>query len=347
MTEEGLEEISPQGAAKITNGRARYDQARTLRFASNDTILSHLQKMGFISKVASNDESREDYELTPAGMQFLADYEDINFQAISLLSGLKRKTNIQQSPMNRVSILIPAVNEAENIEILLNQLAAALPDIVETTVIDGGSSDATVRVATALGATVILQKGAGKGDALRQAFGGDHGGDIIVVMDADGSNRPEEVPQIIAAIVNGADIAKGSRFMKGGGSTDLSYIRKVGNKLFTSIVNHAWSGEYTDLCYGFMAFRRGALNRLNCRNWTSNCLDVSCEGCYKLLPFLRSANFQIETEICIKAMKLGMKVVEIPSIELKRRYGASKLRGFHDSLSIARVILRELFSENL
>jgi glycosyltransferase involved in cell wall biosynthesis len=199
-----------------------------------------------------------------------------------------------------------------------------LPDLAEVTVVDGGSTDTTAYVATALGAKVIVQKGTGKGDALRQAFEGDHAGDILVTMDADGSNRPEEVPQLIAAIVNGADIAKGSRFLKGGGSTDLGFVRKIGNKFFLSIVNHAWSGEYTDLCYGFMAFRRDAL--------------------HKLLPSLESAHFQIETEICIKARKLGLKVVEIPSVELKRRYGSSKLRGFQDSLSIAKVTLAELLS---
>ena len=342
-----MAEIPTKNAeAKTAKKRVRYDQSCTLRFASERTVMSHLLKMGFIRQVESKDGLHEEYELTAAGLQFLADFEDINLQAISVLSSLKLKTLIQQSDMARVSILIPAVNEAENIEALLNKLAVILPGMAETTVLDGGSTDTTVRVATALGATVILQKGTGKGDALRQAFTGDHAGDIILVMDADGSNRPEEVPQLIAAIVNGADIAKGSRFMKGGGSTDLTYIRKIGNKLFISIVNHAWSGEYTDLCYGFMAFRKDALNRLNCQNWTINCLNANCNGCYQLLPFLESVNFQIETEICIKARKLGLKVVEIPSIELKRRYGASKLRGFHDSLSIAKVILRELFSGN-
>jgi len=326
MTEESLVEtptLSPE--TKTAKEREKRLRSRTLRFASKSTILSHLLERGFIRKVASNDGFHEDYELTPAGMQFLADYEDINFQSIDLLNSLKLETNPQQPSNALVSILIPAVNEAQNIEVLLNKLALIIPGIAETTVVDGGSTDATVRVAEALGATVVLQKGTGKGAALRQAFKRDHDGDIIVVMDADGSNRPEEVPSIIAAIVKGADIAKGSRFLKGGGSTDLSYIRKIGNKLFTSIVNHAWSGEYTDLCYGFMAFRQDALQ--------------------KLMPLLESRNFQIETEICIKARKLGLKVAEIPSIELRRRYGTSKLRGFHDSLSIAKVVLRELFSE--
>jgi len=311
MIEENLAETSVQ------NTEAETTEAKS-------TVVFHLLKMGFVRKVESADGLRVEYEVTPAGLQFLADYEDVNFQSIALLNSLKLKAIVKQSQMARVSLLIPARNEAENIAVLLDKLAAILPGMAEITVIDGGSMDATVHVATSRGAGVIAQKGTGKGDALRQAFAGGHAGDIIVIIDADGSNRPEEVPQLIAAIVNGADIAKGSRFLKGGGSTDLSYIRKIGNNFFTSIVNHAWSGEYTDLCYGFMAFRQDALQ--------------------KLKPFLESANFQIETEICIKARKLGLKVVEIPSIELKRRYGTSKLRGFHDSLSIAKVLLRELFS---
>ena len=353
MTEENLAEISTQNAeAKETE--------------VNSTSVPHLLKMGFIRNVESNDGLRVEYEVTPAGLQFIADYENVQQelqkqpggtlpelrfnsttltpqQAIAILSSFKLKTLAEQSHMVRVSLLIPARNEAQNIEVLLGKLAAILPSMSQITVVDEGSTDATVQVATALGAPVILQKGTGKGDALRQAFEGDQGGDIVVTMDADGSNRPEEIPQLVAAIVNGADIAKGSRFLKGGGSTDLSYIRRIGNKLFVSIVNHVWSGEYTDLCYGFMAFKKDALNRLNCHNWTSNCLNANCNGCYQLLPQLESKYFQIETEICIKTRKLGLKVVELPSVELKRRHGASKLRGVRDSVRIMKTIIDELF----
>lgn len=335
MTAETLAEISIQ-SAEVKEAEV------------NSTILSHLLKMGFIRKIVSTDGLHMEYEVTPAGLQFIADYEkvrqeldepsrdttpDLRFgysttftsqQAIALLSSMNLKRLLEQRHMARVSLLIPALNEAKNIAFLLENRMVLLPSMAEVTVIDGGSTDTTADVAAALGAKIILQKGTGKGDALRQAFKGDHAGDIVVIMDADGSNRPEEIPQLTAAIVNGADIAKGSRFLKGGGSTDLSFIRKIGNKLFVSVVNRAWSGEYTDLCYGFMAFRRDAVR--------------------KLVPLLESKHFQIETEICIKARKLGLKVVEIPSIELKRRHGASKLRGFHDSLSIAKVILGELFS---
>jgi hypothetical protein len=330
MTTESLTEISTQNAAKAANG----------------AILPYLLRMWFIRKIESADGLRAEYEVTPSGLQFIADYENaqeqyeewstdaipelrshstaFTSQAIALLCSLKLKTMLEQHHMARVSLLIPALNEAKNIAILLRSLAANVPNMAQITVVDGGSTDATADVATALGATIILQEGSGKGDALRQAFRSNHVGDIIVIMDADGSNRPEEIHQLTEAIVNGADVAKGSRFMAGGGSTDLSFIRKIGNKLFVSLVNRAWSGEYTDLCYGFMAFRRDALQ--------------------KLVPLLESKYFQIETEMCIKARKLGLKVVEIPSVELQRRHGASKLNGFRDSLRIAETILRELFS---
>jgi hypothetical protein len=333
MTGERVPEISIQ--------RAELKEADV-----NGTIVSYLLKMGFVRKVESDDGPRVEYEVTASGLQFIADYEevqqesdeplrdialDLRFnptaftsQAVTLLSSMTLKTLIEQHHMANVSLLIPALNEAKNIAVLLNKLAVILPTIAQITVVDGGSTDGTADVATALGATTILQQGTGKGDALRQAFRDNLSDEIVVVMDADGSNRPEEIPQLVAAIVKGADIAKGSRFLKGGGSTDLSYIRKMGNKLFVSLVNHAWSTEYTDLCYGFLALKLDALKRL--------------------VPLLESKHFQIETEICIKARKLGLKVVEVPSGELKRRHGDSKLRGFRDSLRIAKTILDELFS---
>ena len=331
----------------------------------NNSIFSHLLRMGLIRKVTTTDESSFGFELTAAGMQFIADYEwkketnewprnaspDLapnkatpSQPAIALLNSLKLETMFEQALMARVSIVIPALNEAENITILLKNLARIIPSTAQIIVVDGGSTDATVQAATARGATVIPQERTGKGDALSQAFESNYRGDIVVTMDADGSNRPESIPRLVAAIINGADIAKGSRFLKGGGSTDLSLIRKIGNKLFVFVVNNVWSGEYTDLCYGFMAFKREALNRLNCLNWTGKCRNANCYGCHQLLPRLESKHFQIETEICVKARKLGLKVVEVPSVELKRNHGASKLRGFRDSLSIAKTILHELFS---
>jgi glycosyltransferase involved in cell wall biosynthesis len=222
--------------------------------------------------------------------------------------------------MGRISVLVPAFNEAKNIAVLMNDLTE-LPWIDEVVVIDG-STDETAQIARALGARIIIQNGKGKGGALRQAFEAEYVGDIIVTVDADGSNRIEEIPRLVEQIIDGADIAKGSRFLKGGGSSDLTWARKIGNRLFLALVNRLWLTHYTDLCYGFVAYRKSALA--------------------KLAPVLESNYFEIETEIFIKANKLGLKVVEVPSIELSRQYGNSKLRGVHDGMRILKTILHEV-----
>ena len=302
--------------------------------------ITDLLKRGLVREVLSEDGNKR-YKVTPLGLQYLSDFEsmrqELEFQptvaqlsaeshpktnAVSILRTLSESSpQAGRTHLSRVSLLIPALNESKNIAILLNSLADHVPEIHEIIVVDG-SLDETAEVARRLGASVMTQEGNGKGDALRQAFASAYGGDIVVSIDADGSNRIEEIPQLVEAVVNGADLAKGSRFMSGGGSTDLSLIRRIGNGLFVRLVNLIWSAHYTDLCYGFVAFRKGAL--------------------MTLAPLLESNHFEIETEICIKARKLGLKVVEVPSVELRRRYGSSKLRGVQDSSRIFRTVLHEL-----
>ena len=327
------------------------DEAKKTEF--DITILTSLLKTGLIARVTWVNVPRNGYVLTPAGAQLIADCKKMRQasdnsshstmlpagfdscasteqETITLLTRLGRPTLVEQPRLDttRVCLLIPTLNEAENLHDLLTDLTSIIPATAQITVIDGGSTDATAKIASAMGARVIIQEGFGKGDALRQAFKCDCENcnkSVVVLMDADGSNRPEEVSQLLAALGNGADIAKGSRFLQGGGSTDLSLIRRIGNKFFISIVNLAWQGRYTDLCYGFMALHKETLQ--------------------KLRPLLESKRFQIETEMCIKARKLGLNVVEVPSIELRRRGGISKLRGVRDSTQIFRTIVRELFSD--
>ena len=294
-------------------------------------------KLGLITNTASKSETAR-FELTPRGLQFIADYEAmareteqlshmplaLSQEQLTILRLFDKPRELVELPdMGRVSVLVPTLNEAKNIVVLLNDLANKLPAIKEVVLLDG-STDDTAQVARVLGARVILQDGRGKGTALRQAFEVDYDGDIIVSIDADGSNRTEEIPRLVEEIIKGADVAKGSRFLKGGGSTDLTRIRRIGNRLFVALVNLVWSTDYTDLCYGFVAYKKDAIA--------------------KLAPVLEADHFEIETEIFIKAWKLGLKVVEVPSVELKRRYGESKLRGVHDSFRILKTILHELAS---
>jgi hypothetical protein len=307
----------------------------------DDAVTTNLLKRGLIKETPLGRGTRR-YEVTPLGIQYVSDYESFGQElepqpttipqvtgnshfkpdAVSFLRSLSEyEQQTERVHLSRVSLLIPALNEAQNITLLLNSISKNVPEIRDIIVVDR-SVDETAQVARGLGARVIIQDGVGKGDALRQAFASKFDGDIVVTIDADGSNRTQEIPRLVEAILNGADIAKGSRFMEGGGSTDLSLIRRIGNYVFVSLVNLIWPGNYTDLCYGFLAIRKDALMTLT--------------------PHLDSKYFEIETEICIEARKLGLKVVEVPSIELKRVYGASKLRGVHDSFRIMRTIFHEL-----
>lgn len=236
-----------------------------------------------------------------------------------------KELNIENNSDARISIIIPTLNEVKNIgEVIYKLKQVGCRDIL---VVDGKSVDGTAEYARKLGAKVIMQNGKGKGLALRQAFrNGYVDGDIIIILDADGSMDPEEVPTFVSAIESGAEVAKGSRFLPQGQSEDMSAVRRVGNKLLVGILNFLCLTNYTDLCYGYIAFRRDALRRIS--------------------PRLTSDNFEIETEVCIKAKELGIKVVEVPSFERMRQHGNSNLNTFRDGFRILAFIVREsLLSE--
>jgi glycosyltransferase involved in cell wall biosynthesis len=217
----------------------------------------------------------------------------------------------------RISVVIPTLNEAAN----LPHVFARLPEgLFETIIVDGASTDDTIEVARALrpDVRVVLQDGAGKGNALACGFAAARG-DIIVMLDADGSTDPAEIPAYVTPLLEGADFAKGSRFAKGGGSTDITPIRRLGNRVLNGVVNVLFGTRYTDLCYGYNAF------------WTS-CLphmDVTCDG------------FEVETLINVRIARAGLDVREVPSMEHERLYGESKLNAFRDGRRVLATIVRE------
>jgi glycosyltransferase involved in cell wall biosynthesis len=176
-----------------------------------------------------------------------------------------------------------------------------------------------------LGAKVIHQNGKGKGDALRQAFShnGFDGG-VVAIMDADGSMNPRELSAYMESLRNGADVVKGSRFMPGGGSEDMTLFRRIGNGFFVSLFNNLFGADFTDLCYGYAGFKRKALNELR--------------------PILESSGFEIETEILVKAKKLGLRIAEVPSVELRRKNGKSNLNAVRDGFKILRTIMQGVYS---
>jgi glycosyltransferase involved in cell wall biosynthesis len=217
----------------------------------------------------------------------------------------------------RLSIVIPTLNEARNIGLLLRELD---DDLHEVIIVDGHSTDGTIEAALAVrpDCRIVRQPGWGKGDALTTGFSAATG-DIIVALDADGSADPAEIPVFVGALLAGADFSKGSRHLVGGGSADLTRLRGVGNRALSMLVNALFRTRFTDLCYGYNAFWRDCLPDLS----------LDCSG------------FEIETLMNIRAVKAGLRVSEVPSFERARRHGASNLRAASDGWRVLRTILRE------
>ncbi|NNN19589.1 MAG: glycosyltransferase family 2 protein [Acidimicrobiaceae bacterium] len=223
-----------------------------------------------------------------------------------------------------VSVVIPALNEARNLPSVFSALPRNLHQVI---LVDGGSTDDTVKIALELrkDVCIVQQTYQGKGNALACGFA-EATGDIIVTLDADGSSDPKEIPIFVAALTAGeADFAKGSRFLDGGGSSDITSIRSWGNRLFTILVNLFFHTHFSDLCYGYNAFWRSYLPAFG--------LD---EGAHV------GDGFEIETLINIRAIKLGLSVIEVPSFERERIYGKSNLRAIPDGIRVIKTIMREL-----
>lgn len=231
-------------------------------------------------------------------------------------------------PEPTVSVVIPAKNEARNLPLVL----LALPDgLHEVILVDGDSVDNTVEVACELypDITVIGQTRKGKGNALACGFAATTG-DFIVMLDADGSTDPAEIPRFVDALKHGADFAKGSRFMPGAGSSDISRLRQRGNWVLNKVVNLLYGTRYTDLCYGYNAFRRDCLETINLDPFSREFDDPDV--------MQWGDGFEVETLINIRVAKAGLRVFEVPSFERNRFYGCSNLNAVSDGLRVLRTI---------
>jgi glycosyltransferase involved in cell wall biosynthesis len=262
-----------------------------------------------------------------------ADGRDGGAPKSSVISMVGRSAGTEKIrvPEPTVSVVIPAKNEARNLPHVLPALPEGLDQVI---LVDGGSTDGTADVARELvpGITVIGQTRKGKGNALACGFAAATG-DFIVMLDADGSTDPAEIPRFVDALKHGADFAKGSRFMPGAGSSDISRLRQRGNFVLNKIVNILYGTRYTDLCYGYNAFRRDCLEAID--------LAPSTEDGDDPTVMLWGDGFEVETLINIRVAKAGLRVFEVPSFERNRVYGSSNLNAFSDGLRVLRTIHTE------
>ncbi|AGB26670.1 glycosyl transferase (plasmid) [Mycobacterium sp. JS623] len=225
-----------------------------------------------------------------------------------------------------VSVVIPALNEARN----LPHVAACMPnDVDEIVFVNGASVDDTAEVARELwpDAVHVSQTRKGKGNALACGILASSS-DIIVLIDADCSTDPREIPRFVSALISGADFAKGSRFIQGGGSADITFLRRLGNWGLNALVNMLFATKYTDLCYGYNALWR-------------HCIDVI------RLPDVAATEpqwgdgFEIETLINVRVAANRLKIAEVCSYEASRIYGVSNLNAVKDGLRVLKTIRQE------
>lgn len=222
---------------------------------------------------------------------------------------------------SRVSIVIPARNEAANLPHLLPRLPGWVHEVI---LVNDHSTDETVEVARRLLPGIrIVQTGqaSGKGAALQVGFAAARG-DMIVMMDADGSSDPEEVPRFVEALLAGAYLAKGSRFAGGGGSADITPLRRLGSRLLIWVANRLFGARFTDMFCGLNAFWKDCLAYF----------EVDCNG------------FEIETLLHLRICKANLAMVEVPSFEHARLHGVSHFRTFRDGWRVFKMILREAFN---
>lgn len=225
-------------------------------------------------------------------------------------------THLSQQHLS-VSVIIPARNEAPNLQYVLPHIPSFVTEVI---LVDGHSTDDTVAVGQHLLPTIriVEQIGKGKGDAIRAGLAASTG-DIIVLADADGSADPLEISRFVETLLAGNDFAKGSRFINGGGSHDITLIRRAGNYGLILLVNILFGTRFSDLCYGYNAFWKHCLDHI----------EIDSDG------------FEIETLINIRMHLAGLKITEVPSIEYQRIHGLSNLNAIKDGWRILKLILNE------
>ena len=233
----------------------------------------------------------------------------------------------------RISVVVPAMNEARNLEILLPELVATV-ECHEVILVDGGSVDDTVATATRVlpSIKVVHQTRKGKGNALAAGFAAVTG-DIVIMFDADYSADPAEITRFVAALTDGADVAKGTRFTAGGGSVDITPIRAAGNWGLNLLFNTLFRSRYSDLCYGYNAFWADMIPVLDLPDHTT---PAPADG-----TMVWGDGFEIETVIACRFASAAATITEVPSHERLRAFGESNLHAIKDGLRVLRTLLVE------
>lgn len=202
----------------------------------------------------------------------------------------------------KVSVMIPVLNERESIAAVLRAIPSDLAQ--EIIVIDNGSTDGTAEIAAALGATVVLEPTRGYGRACLKGMEQLSDPDVVVFLDGDFSDRPEEMPLLVEPIArNKADLVIGSRRLGKSEKDALPSHARFGNALAGTLIYWFFQHRYTDLG-PFRAIRYASLKSLG----------------------MQDRNFGWTVEMQIKAIRKGLRILEVP-VSYRKRIGTSKISG--------------------
>jgi glycosyltransferase involved in cell wall biosynthesis len=254
------------------------------------------------------------------------------------------QTGPRADQLTDVSVIIPAHNEAANLPWVL----ARVPAGCEVILVDGDSTDGTPEAARAARPDIVVigHEAPGKGAALAAGMAA-ASRDYIVMIDADGSMDPLEIHGFVGALRAGADVVKGSRYLSGGGSEDLTFVRSLGNKGLTWTFNLLYGQRWSELCYGYAAFSRRALETIG----IADLVRGGDTGGYGRDRWMRTLGggrqvryghgFEIEAVLFSRSSRKGLRVMELASYERDRMHGQSHLATFRDGFRVLTAIVRE------
>ena len=234
-----------------------------------------------------------------------------------------------------VTVVIPTKNELEN----LKRLLPTIPSFVdEVLVVDGYSNDGTAEFAekSEVVTKVLLQKAPGKGSALCLGVQMANHKNIICI-DADGSMSTSEFPKLLdPMVVSNIEVIKGSRYLPGAGSEDLSLFRSAGNRGLLFIAKILYKCKWTELAYGYFGLTQDAVKKLDLFEFESK---VPSKLIFKKLAY--GQGFEIEAVIFCRALRRNLRIEEFPSIETNRWNGTSNLKAIPDGIRVLIAILLE------
>lgn len=234
-----------------------------------------------------------------------------------------------------VTVVIPTKNEIQN----LGRLLPTIPDYVdEVLVVDGYSLDGTAEFAkeSKFVSRVLMQRAPGKGSALCLGLQKATHKNIICI-DADGSMSTSEFPKLLDALVeDNVDVIKGSRYLPGAGSEDLSLFRSTGNKGLLWITKLLYKCKWTELAYGYFGLNQDAVRKLDLYEFESK---VPSALIFKKMAY--GQGFEIEAVIFCRALRRNLKIKEFPSIETNRWNGTSNLKAIPDGFRVLSAVVLE------